>query len=46
MRLFIAAIVAVIVGGCAGSGPSTSTLETGSTGKNWTNGAFESKGSE
>ena len=46
MRLFIAAVIAVIISGCAGGGPNTSVLETGSIGKNWTKDAFNSKGSE
>jgi hypothetical protein len=48
MRLFIAAIVAVIISGCAGAGgfTQTATLEKGPSGKTWTQEAFESRGSE
>ena len=47
MRLFIAAIVAVIISGCAGGGfTDIATLEKGPTGKTWTQEAFESKGSD
>ena len=46
MRLFIAAIVAVLVSGCAGGGglTETATLEKGPSGKAWSQDAFESKG--
>jgi hypothetical protein len=45
MRLFIAAIVAIIVSGCAGgAGIETSTLGKGSSDKTWTRDTFESKG--
>jgi hypothetical protein len=47
MRVFIAAIVAIIISGCAGGGfTDTATLEKGPFGKTWTQEAFESKGSE
>jgi len=46
MRLLVAAIVAVIISGCAGglNGPQTASI--GSSGKTWTSDAFESKGGE
>jgi hypothetical protein len=44
MRLFIAAIVAVL-SGCAGGGVTeTATLGKASSDKTWTQDAFESKG--
>ena len=47
MRLFITAVVAVIISGCAGTGfTDLSTLQKGPNGKTWTQETFESKGSE
>ena len=47
MRLFIAAVIAVIISGCAGTGfTDLSTLQKGPNGKTWTQDTFESKGSE
>ena len=47
MRLFITAVIAAIVGGCAGTGfTDLSTLQKGPNGKTWTQETFESKGSE
>ena len=48
MRLFIAAIVAVIISGCAGGGAltQTATLEKGPFGKTWTQDAFEPRSGE
>ena len=47
MRLFLAAVIAAIVSGCAGTGfTDLSTLQKGPNGKTWTQDAFESKGSE
>jgi hypothetical protein len=48
MRLLIAAIVAVIISGCAGGGlTGMQTASVGNpSGKSWTSDAFDSKGSE
>ena len=47
MRLFITAVMAVIISGCAGTGfTDLSTLQKGPNGKTWTQDTFESKGSE
>lgn len=47
MRLFITAVIAAIIGGCAGTGfTDLSTLQKGPNGKTWTQDTFESKGSE
>ena len=48
MRLFIAAIVAVIISGCAGGGLTGMQTASvgGPSGKSWTSDAFESKNGE
>jgi hypothetical protein len=48
MRLLIAAIIAVVISGCAGGGlTGTQTASVGGpSGKSWTSDAFDSKGSE
>jgi hypothetical protein len=48
MRLFIAAIVAVIISGCAGAGSFTdiATLEKGPIGRTWAQEALEPRGGE
>jgi hypothetical protein len=46
MKILIAAIVAVIISGCAGglTGPQTASI--GSSGKGWASDALEPKGGE
>ena len=47
MRLFVAAIVAVIISGCAGSGfTDIATLQKGPYGKTWAQDALEPRGGE
>jgi hypothetical protein len=48
MRLFIAAIIAVVITGCAGGGLTGMQTASvgGPSGKTWTSDAFDSKGSE
>jgi hypothetical protein len=47
MRLLIAAIVAVIISGCAGGGfTDITTLEKGPLGRTWTQEAFEPRSGE